>query len=67
MTPVRDTGLWSSVSGPVRAGNADGAAYSDALSVYAALGRYGVRGAGAGPRCHGGYFGSLLNFEVDQK
>ncbi len=45
--------------------DANGAAYADVVSVYAALGRVG--GAGDGPRCHGGYFGSLLNFEADQK
>ncbi|MBQ0905905.1 hypothetical protein [Micromonospora sp. U21] len=45
--------------------NADGAAYSDTVSAYAALGRDELREAV--PRCHGGYFGSRLNFEVDQK
>ncbi len=25
------------------------------------------RVAGGGPRCHGGYFGSRLNFDADQK
>ncbi|GAA2502226.1 hypothetical protein GCM10010276_51500 [Streptomyces longisporus] len=40
------------------------AAHSDELSVYAAWGGTGLRG---GPRCHDGYFGSLLNFDADQK
>lgn len=47
------------------AGSADRAAYADAVPEYAALGRNELREAA--PRCHGGYFGSLLNFEVDQK
>ena len=41
------------------------AAYTDAVPVYAALGAGRV--AGGRPRCHGGYFGSRLNFEADQK
>ncbi len=36
--------------------HANGAAYTDVVSVCATL----------GPRCPGGYFGSRLNFEVDQ-
>jgi hypothetical protein len=44
--------------------NADGAAYSDAVSVYAALGRDELREAA---RWHGGYFGSRLNTDFDQK
>jgi hypothetical protein len=47
------------------ADDADGAAYADAVSEYAALGRDELREAG--PRCHGGYFGSRLNFAADQK
>ena len=42
-----------------------GAAHSDEVPVCAALGV--GRGAGACPRCHGGYFGSALNFAVDQR
>jgi hypothetical protein len=45
--------------------NADGAACADAVSEYAAPGAGRV--AGGCPRCHGGYFGSRLNVEVDQK
>jgi hypothetical protein len=45
--------------------NADGAAYADAVSEYAAQGRDELHGGG--PRSHGGYFGSRLNLEVDQK
>ena len=41
------------------------AAYTDVVSVYAAP--EAGRVAGGGPRGHGGYFGSRLNFEVDQK
>jgi len=42
----------------------NGAAHTDGLSGYAAL---GWDGRGGDPRRHGGYFGSSLNFEVDQK
>ncbi|MFI6338229.1 hypothetical protein [Streptomyces sp. NPDC050535] len=45
--------------------HANGAAYADAMPVYAALGWDELRAGG--PRCHGGYFGSSLNFEVDQR
>ena len=41
------------------------AAYADVVSVYAVFGGDGP--AGGGPRCCGGYVGSLLNFEADQK
>jgi hypothetical protein len=41
--------------GPQAAPRTNGAAYADTVSGYAALGR------------HGGYVGSLLNFEADQK
>jgi hypothetical protein len=40
------------------------AAYSDLVSVYAALGRDGLPG---GPRGYGGYLGLRLNVVVDQK
>ena len=46
------------------AGNAEGAARADAVSAYAAPGRSGIA-LGSGFR-HRGYFGSLVNFEVDQ-
>jgi hypothetical protein len=46
--------------------NADGAAYADAVSEDAALGRDEL-GEGGGSRRHGGYFGSRLNFDADQK
>ncbi|MFB7115611.1 hypothetical protein [Streptomyces sp. NPDC056190] len=41
------------------------AAYTDVVSEYAAFGWDEL--AGGCPRCHGGYFGALLNFEADQK
>ncbi|MFE7358995.1 hypothetical protein ACFU8Q_39400, partial [Streptomyces sp. NPDC057543] len=45
--------------------NAEGAAYADAVSEYAALGRDGLRGGG--PRGRPGYFGSRLKADFDQK
>ncbi|MBT2454850.1 hypothetical protein [Streptomyces sp. ISL-86] len=45
--------------------NADGAAYADAVSEYAALGRDELREVARAVM--GGYFGSWLNFAVDQK
>ncbi len=50
--------------GPMSPGNADGAAHSDAVSVYAALraGRFALS-----QRLLASYFASPLNFDVDQK
>ncbi|WP_327315842.1 hypothetical protein [Streptomyces sp. NBC_01235] len=54
------------VAGPAAAADdADGAAYADAVSEYAALGRDELLEAAR--RCHGGYFGSRLNVAADQK
>jgi hypothetical protein len=49
----------------VAAVHTNAAAYTDVVSVYAAP--EAGRVAGGGPRGHGGYFGSRLNVEVDQK
>jgi hypothetical protein len=70
---IRAAGYGITGSPPARAGAScadevrrmSRAAYADAVSGYAALGA--VRAAGGSPRRHGGYFGSLSNFEADQK